>query len=86
MLRWLGDYMWLDEWLFKNRISITEFAKQLGVSRDTLSHVVNGHRRANPNLALKIEEATKGEVELRELLFGEGSQRPKKTKKKSGKK
>lgn len=36
-------------------LSVTEAAQQLGVSRVTLSRVLNGHAAVSPEMALRIE-------------------------------
>ena len=42
-------------------------AKRLGTSVAYLSHVAHGHRRAGPDLAKRIERATKKSVTRKEL-------------------
>lgn len=63
--------MELREYLFRKRITITDFSKKIGVSRHYLNRIVNKWRTPSPKLAKKIEEATKGEVTKEELLFPE---------------
>lgn len=47
-----------------------KFAKKLGIHPVYLSTISsNGDCRPSPELALRIEQATGGEVTLRELLF-----------------
>jgi addiction module HigA family antidote len=41
-------------------ISVSDAAKSLGVSRVTLSRVMNEHARISPNLALRLEAAGVG--------------------------
>lgn len=36
-------------------LSVTEAARQLGVTRAALSRVLNGHARISPQMALRIE-------------------------------
>ena len=38
-------------------LSVGEAASRLGISRVTLSRVLNGHARISPNLAVRLEEA-----------------------------
>lgn len=38
-------------------ISNTELAKAIGVSRKTISHIVNEHKRVTPNMALRLSQA-----------------------------
>lgn len=63
--------MELREWLFRKRMTVTELAKELGVSRPYLNSIVLGVKRPGPQLAKKIEEATNGSVKVLELLFPE---------------
>lgn len=59
----------LREWLFRKRITVTDFAKKVGVSRNHINAIVNNRGRPGPELAKKIQEETKGEVTVMELLF-----------------
>jgi addiction module HigA family antidote len=38
-------------------VSVSDVAESLGVSRVTLSRVINEHARVSPNLALRLEPA-----------------------------
>lgn len=38
-------------------IEVTEAAQRLGVSRTTLSRVINGHAGISPDLAIRLEQA-----------------------------
>jgi addiction module HigA family antidote len=38
-------------------IEVTEAAQRLGISRTTLSRVVNGHAGISPDLAIRLERA-----------------------------
>ena len=40
-------------------LTVTETAKRLGVTRKTLSELVNGHSGISPEMALRIGAATK---------------------------
>ena len=62
----------LDEYLFRNRISQTDFAKELGVTRNHFGEIVRGRRTPSVKLAKKIEKLTKGEVSKEEALFPKG--------------
>jgi len=44
-------------------ISVTEFAKRLGVSRVALSRVVNGHAAVSAELAIRLAAALGGSAE-----------------------
>jgi len=63
--------MSLDEYLWRNKISRTDFAKLLGVSRSHLQQILSGNRNASIKLAKKIEEVTQGKVSKEEMLFPE---------------
>ncbi len=44
-------------WLDPADVSITDAAQALGVSRKTLSKIVNGHARVTPEVALRLSIA-----------------------------
>jgi addiction module HigA family antidote len=44
-----------DEVLPSLGLSVTEAAKQLGISRPMLSRILNGHAGISPEMALRIE-------------------------------
>ncbi len=44
----------LGEILADNKITLTEFAKKIGISRRTVSLIVNGHRPITVDLAIRI--------------------------------
>ena len=52
-----------DTVLAEGRISVTEFARNLGVSRVTLSRVVNGHAAVSADMALRLAAALGGSAE-----------------------
>ena len=57
----------------KKRGSMVAFAKQAGISKTWLSLMCNGLRKPSPELAGKIEVATKGKVtrkDMRPDIFG----------------
>lgn len=60
--------MELGLYLYKNKISITDFSQELGCSREHLSKVINGKRTPSKILANAIENKTNGEVTAKELL------------------
>ena len=60
--------MKLKVFLVLNKISITDFSKKLRCTRDHLSRVINGSKRASKRLAKDIEEATLGEVKAEEII------------------
>lgn len=65
----------LDEYLFRKKISQTDFALKLGVSRNHLGEIIRGRRTPSVKLAKKIEELTKGEVTREEAMFPKGREK-----------
>lgn len=49
--------------------SRNDFAKEVGTTKNYINLLVIGQRRPSPELALKIERATGGQVTVMELLF-----------------
>ena len=60
--------MKLEKWLKSKKLSKTEFAKQLGYSRNHIQLIVNGKRIASTTLILKIREFTDGKVKLCDMV------------------
>lgn len=60
--------MWIDEWLFKKKKSVTEFANELQISRGHLGGVISGRIKAGKLLAAAIERLTDGKVTQKEIL------------------
>jgi len=58
----------LREFLFYSGISVTEFAKDLMISRSYLNQIVLGHLQPSKRLAREIERLTQGKVKSEELL------------------
>jgi DNA-binding transcriptional regulator YdaS (Cro superfamily) len=58
----------LRTYLFQKRISVTDFAKNLGCSRVHLNGIINGSRKPSLLLSKSIERATNGEVKAEELM------------------
>lgn len=58
----------LKEYLFFKQLSVTEFAKKLGISRGHLNQIVLKNTKPSRLLAKEIERATSGEVTAEELL------------------
>ena len=52
-----------DTVLAEGRISVTEFARKLGVSRVALSRVVNGRAAVSADMALRLAAALGGSAE-----------------------
>lgn len=62
----------LDEYLFRKKISQTDFASELEISRNHLGEILRGRRSPSVKLAKKIEQSTKGEVTKEEAMFPKG--------------
>jgi len=62
----------LDEYLFRKRISQTDFSRELGISRNHLGEILRRRRSPSVKLAKKIEGLTKGEVTKEEAMFPKG--------------
>ena len=60
--------MKLKKWLDKNKIKHIDFAKKLKIDNSTLTRYINGERKVPLITALKIERATQGEVECKDLV------------------
>jgi plasmid maintenance system antidote protein VapI len=45
------------------------FAREINISKNYLSEIINKKRRPSPNLALRISDATHGRVSIMELLY-----------------
>lgn len=61
--------MKLTEWQKSTETTNTELAKTVGVHPSFFTHINNNRRRPSPELALKIQEATGGQVTVIELLY-----------------
>jgi len=62
------ESMKLRTWLRKNKISQRRFALELGIHWRHLNNLLAGRRNPSAALMLKIENATRGEVTLRDML------------------
>jgi transcriptional regulator with XRE-family HTH domain len=60
--------MRLCDYLYEHKITATEFAKKVGMSRHHISRIKNNHHRPGGALALRICRETKGKVTLDDLL------------------
>ena len=56
-----------------NKIKNRDLADLLGVTPACISQIIGGSRRPSPDLALKIEQATDGQVTRIELLYPDHS-------------
>lgn len=61
--------MQLREYLFRKRISITDFAKMLDCCRGHVNQIVVKNRKPSMKLAKKIRELTDGAVEYHDMLI-----------------
>jgi DNA-binding transcriptional regulator YdaS (Cro superfamily) len=61
----------LRDYLTKNKISMSKFAKDLDVSVSTISLLINGKRRPSAELALAIDKITNGKVSRDEVMYPE---------------
>jgi predicted XRE-type DNA-binding protein len=60
--------MELDDWLHANKMTVTDFAKYLDISRNHLNSIVNKHIKPGKRLARDIILATQGQVTEKELM------------------
>lgn len=58
----------LREYLFRNRLTVTEFAKKINYGRTYINEIVSGNRTPGRKLAEAIEKATDGHVKAADLL------------------
>jgi len=68
--------MKLNEYLHSNGISITQLADDLEVHYSHVLRILNNTRQPSPKLALKIEQATEGQVSRMELLYPNHTETP----------
>lgn len=57
----------LKQYLKREGISQYELSKRIGVSRQSINRWINGRKKPDPGSALKIQEATNGEILAREI-------------------
>jgi len=58
-------------WQKTNRVSNRQLARMVKVHESLLCHINAGRRKTTPHIALRIEQATGGQVTRDELLFPE---------------
>jgi len=63
--------MKIIKYLKIKNLSQVSFSRQIGISHIYLNAIIHGRRNPSPAVALKIEEATGGEVTRMELLYPE---------------
>jgi len=59
----------LKDWLEITNTSQKAFASSIGVASSTISRIISGRSRSNPNIARDIEFATKGAVSRWSVLY-----------------
>jgi transcriptional regulator with XRE-family HTH domain len=60
--------MKLKEYVYKNRVNISEMARQIGMSINHLNNIVHGKRIPGPELARRIQEQTHDWVTVDDLI------------------
>lgn len=58
----------MRDYLFKNALSVKQFAGDLSISNSYLYQLIRGERRPSLELAQKIERLTQGEITVAKLL------------------
>lgn len=61
--------MELKKYLKSKKISTVEFAALIGRSQSFVSQIANGKRRPSADVAMAIQDATRGRVKVLELLY-----------------
>lgn len=62
-------FMKLKDYLKQEKIKTDDFAVLVGCSQPHISLICSNERRPSADLALKIEQETKGKVTVIELLY-----------------
>lgn len=60
--------MELDEWLWRNKMTIAEFSRAVDCDKHYLNRIVNKHLKPGKRLARDIVLATQGQVTEKELM------------------
>lgn len=63
--------MKLNEYLKKYKITISEFSRRINYGKGNISRIIKGEITPSLKTALKIEQATNGEVPVQKLAKGE---------------
>jgi len=61
--------MKLQDWQKAENLTNAELADKLSIDPSYIFRLKNGERRASPQLALRIEQITKGKVSRIEVLY-----------------
>lgn len=60
--------MKLKDYLYFEKISVTDFAKTVGISRIHMSGIANGYRGPGKMLIKRIQRLTKGKVSEKDFM------------------
>lgn len=63
--------MKLEAWKEKHQLKNCDLAGKFGVDQSYITYLLQGKRRASPELAKRIEYETNGEVTRMEMLYPE---------------
>ena len=66
LAQWIGDFVGR---MHRNRVTITELAQEMDVTREYLSMILNGHREPN-GIANRMNAALDGVIEKRRQKVG----------------
>ncbi|WP_457641419.1 helix-turn-helix domain-containing protein [Persephonella sp.] len=61
----------IKKYLIENGLRVEDLAKKIGISRQYLSIAMHQLKKVSPELAIKIEQATDGEIKKEWLVFPE---------------
>ena len=59
LAQWIGDFVGR---MHRNRVTITQISQEMGVSREYLSMILNGHREP-PGIEQRVNEALNSLIE-----------------------
>ena len=60
----------VKKYLDKHKMTQTEFARRVGTIKQVISwHILNPKAKWNPDMAIRIERATSGEILAYNLIF-----------------
>ena len=63
--------MRLKDWKDQKQLKNKDLAASLDIDEGYVTHILKGDRRPSPELALKIEQLTKGMVSRMDVLYPE---------------
>jgi transcriptional regulator with XRE-family HTH domain len=58
----------LREYLFRKKLTVTEFAKKINYGRTYVNEIITGNRTPGRKLAEALEKETNGEVTIKDLI------------------